>query len=66
LPRGDKLLRRGLTAGYGRSVFREGGKTVEVHELNILDLEAAPEGKGCVGLWVVSSKVYMDLSGFKA
>jgi hypothetical protein len=38
---------------------------VEVHELNILDLEPAPEGKGASGLWVSGSKVYMDLSGFK-
>jgi hypothetical protein len=38
---------------------------VEVHELNVLDLEPSPEGNGASGLWVTSSKVYMDISGFK-
>jgi len=38
---------------------------VEVNEMNVLDLEPAPEGNGTFGLWVSSSKVYMDLSGFK-
>lgn len=38
---------------------------VEVNELNILDLEPAPEGSGASGLWVSSSKVYMDISGFQ-
>ena len=54
-----------LTCHNNRSVFRVDGKMVEVHELNVLDLEPAPEGNGVSGLWVSSSNVYMDLSGFR-
>jgi len=46
-----------------RSVPRaDQSKVREVHELNMIELEPAPDGKGVEGLWVVLAKTWMDLS----
>lgn len=53
---GRKLIER------NRSLFKgdEKNERVKVNEVLILECEAAPEGKGVGGLWVVGAKSYFD------
>jgi hypothetical protein len=49
-----------------RSVFKDGvdREGLKCHEMNVCELDQAPEGKGIAGLWIVKSTVYMDVSQF--
>jgi hypothetical protein len=55
-----------LTVYLSRSVFKDKPEKGEIdcHEMDICELEVAPEGKGMHGLWLVKSTVYMDVSKF--
>jgi hypothetical protein len=63
---GEGSRRTVIFESVSKSVFKTRPDNVKlVHELNILELDTAPDGKGVEGLWITAAKTYMDLSEFK-